>query len=426
MVAKTLSEVLNVFDPQRPLQGAELEEYYVARPMSQLELMRVFLEDKRDPVKVLFTGHRGSGKSTELNKLATMLEDKFFIVRFSILRTLNPQDMTYVDLLLALATSLFKQATDANVLKRRTKGLVGDELLKDVYRWFTQEVIEEKFFEPKAEASAAASLNLLAVKLEGKIGAEASTRRTVRERVEPRLAELLERVNYVLDDVRRNARRRPLIIVEDTDKLDLTRARDLFLEHATSLAVPKAHIVYTFPVALRHLTDFPQIRNNFAQRFILPNIRLHRQDGTTDEVGEAMLRRIAINRMDASLILSDALNLAVAMSGGLPLTLVQLIQSAANLALSRGQKVIDESSVQAAITEIRNDYQALLEPRHYQTLRRYHQSKWLVNEDEVREVLHNLSLLEYANDERWCDVHPIVLPLLEREEASRRQEAQRA
>jgi hypothetical protein len=91
--------------------------------------MRVFLEDKRDPVKVLFTGHRGSGKSTELNKLATMLEDKFFIVRFSILRTLNPQDMTYVDLLLALATSLFKQATDANVLKRRTKGLVGDELL---------------------------------------------------------------------------------------------------------------------------------------------------------------------------------------------------------------------------------------------------------------------------------------------------------
>jgi hypothetical protein len=139
-----------------------------------------------------------------------------------------------------------------------------------------------------------------------------------------------------------------------------------------------------------------------------------------------MLRRIAINRMDASLILSDALNLAVAMSGGLPLTLVQLIQSAANLALSRGQKVIDESSVQAAITEIHNDYQALLEPRHYQTLRRYHQSKWLVNEDEVREVLHNLSLLEYANDERWCDVHPIVLPLLEREEASRRQEAQRA
>jgi hypothetical protein len=37
----------------------------------------------------------------------------------------------------------------------------------------------------------------------------------------------------------------------------------------------------------------------------------------------------------------------------------------------------------------------------------------------VREVLHNLSLLEYANDERWCDVHPIVMPLLASEEASR-------
>ena len=56
---------------------------------------------------------------------------------------------------------------------------------------------------------------------------------------------------------------------------------------------------------------------------------------------------------------------------------------------------------------------------HYVTLRDYHQRKWLENEDAVREVLHNLSLLEYANDERWCDVHPIVLPLLASEEASR-------
>ncbi|QLQ05950.1 MAG: hypothetical protein HZY76_07705 [Anaerolineae bacterium] len=30
------------------------------------------------------------------------------------------------------------------------------------------------------------------------------------------------------------------------------------------------------------------------------------------------------------------------------------------------------------------------------------------------EVLHNLSLLEYANDERWCDVHPIAEQLLQR------------
>jgi energy-coupling factor transporter ATP-binding protein EcfA2 len=165
MIARTLSEVLHVFDPQRPLQDEQLTHYYVARPMSQLEPMRVFLEDKTDPVKVLFTGHRGSGKSTELNKLASMLGDKFFIVHFSILRILNPQDLTYVDLLLALAIKLFQQATDARLLSRRTRGLVGDDLLDDVYRWFTREVIQEKIFEPKAEAGAAVNLNLLAVKL---------------------------------------------------------------------------------------------------------------------------------------------------------------------------------------------------------------------------------------------------------------------
>jgi hypothetical protein len=70
-----------------------------------------------------------------------------------------------VDLLLALAIKLFQQATDARLLSRRTRGLVGDDLLDDVYRWFTREVIQEKIFEPKAEAGAAVNLNLLAVKL---------------------------------------------------------------------------------------------------------------------------------------------------------------------------------------------------------------------------------------------------------------------
>jgi hypothetical protein len=40
--------------------------------------------------------------------------------------------------------------------------------------------------------------------------------------------------------------------------------------------------------------------------------------------------------------------------------------------------------------------------------------KEFVNEDIVQELLHNLSLLEYRNDETWGDVHPIVKPLLSR------------
>jgi thymidylate kinase len=419
MIATNLGQVLNVFNPQQPLEGAALEQYYVTRPNSELEPMRIYLERQREPVKVLFTGHRGSGKSTELNKLATLLRNSFFVVHFSITRALNLSDLTYTDLLLAIAMRLFSQATTGEAIGRRKRKVIGDVLLDDVYRWFTQEIVIEKTFEPKADASLVANVNLLLLKLEGKVSAEAVTRRQVRERVEHRLSDLLDKMNQVIAEITKNTGRRVLIIVEDIDKLDLARARDLFLNTAYALTAPKAHIIYSFPVALRYDNDFSQIRTSFAHRFILPNVRVYHRDGTPDAVGQAMLQQVVLSRMDAALIEPPALDLAVTMSGGLLVTLVQLVQNAALRALSAGQATIDLVHIQGAVTEIRHDYQALLEPRHYITLRDYHQRKWLENEDAVREVLHNLSLLEYANDERWCDVHPIVLPLLASEEASR-------
>ncbi len=412
MIAQNLADTLNVFDPG-PLEGSELDTYYVERPMSQLNEMRVYLEDIRNPIKVLFTGHRGSGKSTELNKLAALLPTRFFIVRFSAVEVINAADLTYVDVILAMALRLFRQATDAKILSSRRRELIGNTLLEDVFRWFSQEIVAEQVSQPVPETELSASVNLAMVKLEGRISREAPTRRVVRERVERRLSELLDRMNEVLDDITRNARRRILIIVEDIDKLDLATARELFQDHAISLTTPRAHIIYTFPIALRNMNDFPQIRNNFAQRFVLPNIRIHHRDGSVDGDGRGLLRKLVRQRMDPSLIEPEALDLAVEMSGGLPRTLVLLIRGAAASARSQGLDRITKPNMARAISELRDDYQAVLTPEHYTTLHRYRRQP-LMNEDAVREVLHNLSLLEYANDERWCDVHPIAEQLLQR------------
>lgn len=419
MIAKTLPQVLNNFMHNEPLQGRALAEFYVARPKGQIEPMRIFLEDQDEPVKILFTGHRGSGKSTELNKLTSLLSSKFLTVQFSVRRVLDPLNVTYTDLLLSMAIRLFSEVTDQRLLKRRRRALIGDALLDDVYRWFTQEIVLEKIVEPQVDASLSANVNLLFVKLEGKVTTEAVTRRTIRERLEHRVSELVTKMDQVVAEVQRNTGRRVLIVVEDIDKLDLEAAKNLFLRHAISLNAPQAHIVYTFPVALRYDNDWTHIKNSFSNRFILPNIRLRSFEGAPNPEGVEVMQRMVLSRMEPSLILSDALDLAVAMSGGLPFTLMELIQNAALFARTQGKSVIDRPSLEEAVTEIRSDFQGMLEPSHYLTLRQYRQTRWLENEEAVREVLHNLSLLEYANDQRWCDVHPIVASLLEQEQASR-------
>lgn len=129
MKAQTLSEVIRVFDPREPLRGPELAEFYVNRPGNPRDRMRTSLQELAlhdQPVKLLFTGHSGSGKSTELNKLAEEIKSQFFIVPFAAHRSLNIADLTYVDLLLGMATSLFNRATEQEVIAKAPAQIAGD------------------------------------------------------------------------------------------------------------------------------------------------------------------------------------------------------------------------------------------------------------------------------------------------------------
>jgi hypothetical protein len=71
------------------------------------------------------------------------------------------------------------------------------------------------------------------------------------------------------------------------------------------------------------------------------------------------------------------------------------------------------SSVTAAITGVRRDYQVLLSRHQIATLKKVHRTKQVDNDEVHRELLHNLSCLEYWNNDVWYDVHPIVQSLIE-------------
>jgi nucleoside-triphosphatase THEP1 len=415
MRAKTLAEAFKNFNPRKPLQGPTLEAFYVERAGTPLPEMEIYLRSAPEPFKLLFTGHRGSGKTTSLFKLVERLGQPYFAVRFSVTETLNPFELTYVDLLLGLSTRLFAQATEEAAIKTLGLGKIADELLDEIYRWFTEYVLGKDipFQKPPADKSLSGKVNFLTLELEAKVTAEARTRQKVRERVEMRLSELIERINYMLDAIRRHSRRDVLIVVEDIDKLDLKAARDLYLEHASSLIAPKASIIYTFPASLRYSNDFMQIRRNFDEAFVLPNVHVFHRDGTSHEEGQAMLREIVSRRMAPNLIADVALGKLVESSGGLLVTLIDLTQRAIVSAIGQRREQVTEADVDKAIVRERSDYQALLSNEHYDALRQRRRDKKLVNDETVRDLLYNQSLLEYANGDPWCDVHPVVWPLLE-------------
>ena len=72
--AKNLTDMVRVFDPVQPLSGTELTEFYVDRQSESLAQMetRLRVARKDEPIKLLFTGQRGCGKSTELASSPTI------------------------------------------------------------------------------------------------------------------------------------------------------------------------------------------------------------------------------------------------------------------------------------------------------------------------------------------------------------------
>jgi hypothetical protein len=111
--------------------------------------------------------------------------------------------------------------------------------------------------------------------------------------------------------------------------------------------------------------------------------------------------------------------------GGLLKELIALARNAVLHARRvRGEKgPVEAEDVAYAARQVRNTFRSILTEEQYRELWRIYSGGRFVNGEVTRDLLHNLSLLEYDGGEAWWAVHPIVRPLLEeRKDESRDQD----
>ena len=109
--ASNLQEAYAQLDPLSPLEGESMDQFYASRPAhaSIDYLINELLIDPSSDDKTLFTGHRGSGKTTELARLETSLSETHTVIRFDIERRVNLGDVDYAEI--AKMHLPFKQCT---------------------------------------------------------------------------------------------------------------------------------------------------------------------------------------------------------------------------------------------------------------------------------------------------------------------------
>lgn len=415
--AELLEDVIYLCNPQQSLSERALDAFYVDRNNKARIDMRVLLQanDLRrgQSVKLLFSGHKGSGKSTELNKLCTELDDRFFIVKVSTSQIVSPTDLTHIDIILLAAIGLHRAAVDRKVIEKAPAETVND-LWKNMTDFFRNRIFgldpTAKFPEPP---EVSAKISYWVAEFEAKYKFDVATRDRLLQQYRDHLAELIQRIDELALVVRVTLKKPVLFVFDDTDKPDLKRGREIFFDHAKTLTSFQASAIYTFDIALWYENEFRNLQNHFPSRSLLSNITVYSAKGKLEAEGVALLREILARRISPQLIEEDARKLLIVNSGGLVRELIAMAQFAATNALGRGSQRIEVQDVQRAERERRNDFIAALDQQEYATLVARNADKRLSSDDDVQTLLGKLALLQYENGETWCDVHPIVKRLLE-------------
>jgi len=412
MQAQTLKDVIRVFDPRKTLDKEDLDEYYAYRILNNKEdpaitklKVRIFGADAQ---KILFSGHRGCGKSTELNKLALDLEENhqgLLIVKYNVTDVLDVFDLDYSDILFSLAYELYHKADRTGVaidkaILNEIEGFVGD-VTKDV-----EEIKEER-----------RGLGVMFQKLfVAKYQQESLTRESVRKQLKPRISRLIELINSMVTQIKL-AGYEALIIIDGIDGSPLDIGKKLYYDYGQVLSKPDCAIIYTIPISAVYSSEFTVIQQSFDDTIILPNIAVTNRDGTPCEDGEDVFSNLSEMRMRPDLIEEDALLYATEMSAGITREFVRIIKdSCVEAIVRRGDGIICDD-VRRAVNDRKNDFKRILSKKtQYTALKEVHDTKSIYIDDEdiraeIPGLLHNLSIVEY-NGDIWWDVHPVVLSIL--------------
>lgn len=371
----------------------------------------------------VLTGHHGSGKSTELQRLRHELEHpsdggkKFFVVYCKADEDIDRNDVDFFEVLVAVIRQLASQ------LKERA-----DITLKPGY-------FKDRWERAKAVLGSEVSFDAVDIgdgmlKLSTAIKNSPNARLEIRKLFEPDAGNWLHAANDVIDVAILELTNRGYgglaVIVDDLDKMIL-RSLDvagcgtgeyLFVHRAAQLAAFRCHLVYSMPISLaysHHETAIKSLYGGYVPVVPMTKIATPPPKPKPYKLGIERMReiiRVRLNDAEAresDLFTDDRIrDELIRLSGGQPRELMTLVREAI---IGKGLPV-NRASVKRAESEGRKEFARQLREEHYPILSQVARSgavtRNAANESLIRELLDMRAILQYCNEKEWYGVNPQI------------------
>ena len=359
---------------------------------------------------VLFGGHVGCGKSTELRDYAALFRPAYSVHHLELTKLLDINNLRFSDLLIALAQALVTTFEDQQLSLRPDP-----VFLTPVLEWFETRIVKQERFkdiegEIKTEVKAGGGIPWLAsllATMTAKVRGGASYREELRREIRDGFLHLLGHFNALIshaNDLLAHLSHGPLLfIIDGTDKLSKDDADTFFHGDVNQLGQIHTNLIICAPISVLLETGAT------AQRFTrvqLPMVKVFDADESPRAIEEDALIELVLRRMPLPYFDSrDTVRHLVRSSGGHVRDLLRLVR-AAFVRVTHEQ--ITRPVAEQAVRDVAADYQRLVRQSDWADLVRIDASHGDEKDrtDERLRLLYDLVLLEYNN--YWWRSHPLV------------------
>ena len=377
----------------------------------------------------LFSGFRGTGKSTELRRLRHRLRESGYLVVLcdmeSFVNLSTPIDVS--DFLMALMGAFSEALEDPGFLG---KDVAHQSYWERLGAFLTRARVEMDELKVKPEAAGISGLEVKA-----SLKSDPTFKELLQDRMAGHVGALVEDVQeYVRDACRKLKKAHGLateivLLVDSLERLRGTSANadevhksveTLFAGHADKLHLPALHVVYTVPPYLK--VRYPNLGSLYSPGGlqILPSVKIRDDQGNPNPAAFDALERVVASRGDWRRLLGERsmLDELIGHSGGhlrdLLRLLAEVIRRASVLPVKPATVASAVSQVRSEFLPIANDDARWLARASASHSAALESSKRLA---QLAWFLDTHMLLCYRNGEEWYDVHPLIAAHVRRQAA---------
>ncbi len=386
-------------------------------------------------IHLLFTGHKGTGKSTELKTVKERLTaEKFRVIYFRAEDQLNLTVIEPPDIFLAV----FRE-TERQLRETDTHGVkIPDNLSKQILHWFGDVVYntaDEKELTAHIEAGLVVEpsiplLGKLFTRLTNEVKSKTRSQVTFTQKLKTRLADLINLMNFVFNHVNTQLKKMPefenglVVIIDNLEKIvveftDAEKGRsniDFFSEYGSSFTDLNCHIIYTIPISAIYSPMSSRFKQLYSKVIVLPMVKITAtRSNRPFAPGIEKLGKIATKRLpyQKELFASPALIAELAkLSGGNIKVFIRLLNDALMQIYNRDEQVTQQTIDILTSEEVTTFHRSIYD-HYFPNLVAVYDTKQIAKEPDRKDLdaLNNEWILEYENDKPWYDINPAIVRL---------------